>query len=374
MAGTITLDIAQLANRVRASVLDTANDTQVPEAAAREGIEAIFDEMLLAGQPTSQENELREQLTASLLGYGALEPYLTDEGIEEIWLNRPDEVIFVRSGVRHQEQLNLDAASLRTVILRLLRNTGRRIDSSLPFADAVLPDGSRLHVVIPDVTAAHWSVNIRKFPQSILTMDSLAKMGTLTPQQQKFLTDAARAGANILISGATHSGKTTLLGALLSALDHQTRLVSCEETFELRTTLTDWVAMQARQPNLEGAGEIPLRRLVKESLRMRPDRIVIGEVREAEALDLLIAMNSGVSGACTIHANSAAAAITKLCTLPLLAGSNISSEFVLKTVSESVHYVVHCEHIGGGVRRVAEIAEVVADQSGWPVARAVNLK
>jgi len=157
-----------------------------------------------------------------------------------------------------------------------------------------------------------------------------------------------------------------MLVALLNELSDTTRLITCEETFELRSNLPDWVAMQARQPNLEGHGEIPLRRLVKEALRMRPDRLVIGEVREAEALDLLVAMNSGVSGACTIHANSAAAAVTKLCTLPLLAGPNISADFVERTVADAVDVVVHCENTTESGRRIAEIALVSAGAAGTP--------
>lgn len=373
MSTTQLSAVAQLASQIRASIVNTPATETGLEAAAQVRIDEVFDQLTLSGKPSENEQVERKMLNAALLGYGALEPYLSDPAIEEIWINQPGEVIYIRNGLRHQDSLNLSATELRTVILRLLRHTGRRIDASLPFADAVLEDGSRLHVVIPDVTAAHWSVNIRKFPEQILHLDDLVALGTIDAAQAAFLLEESQRGANFLISGATHSGKTTLLGALLSSLDASTRLITCEETFELRTSLTDWVAMQARQPNLEGSGEIPLRRLVKESLRMRPDRLVIGEVREAEALDLLIAMNSGVSGACTIHANSAAAALTKLCTLPLLAGGNISSDFVLRTVAGAVQYVVHCKHIGGGVRRVTEIGRVVTDTDGHPAIEQVVL-
>jgi len=163
------------------------------------------------------------------------------------------------------------------------------------------------------------------------------------------------AGSNILVSGATHSGKTTLLGSMLSSARTSDRIVTVEETFELDLTAGDVVAMQCRTPNLEGTGEITLRRLIKEALRMRPDRLVVGEVREAESLDLLIALNSGLPGMCSIHANSARDALVKLSTLPLLAGRNIDSAFVVPTVASAIDLVVHCEIVKGGQRRVAEI-------------------
>ena len=343
------------------------------ETRAATAIDQVLHAKAMAGEVFADEASLRGGLAEQLYGFGVLQSYLFDPQIEEIWINRPNQIFVARNGRVDCISLDLDATTIRTLVLRMLRSTGRRIDTSLPFADAILPDGSRLHVVIPDVTAQHWSVNIRKFPAQILKLENLTAGGMLSQAQASFLTDAALAGKNILVSGATHTGKTTLLTALLEELPQTTRLVSCEETFELRSNLRDWVAMQARQPNLEGQGEIPLRRLVKEALRMRPDRLVIGEVREAEALDLLIAMNSGVSGACTIHANSAAAAITKLCTLPLLAGPNISAEFVRRTVSDAVDIVVHCEYLPGGSRRVREIAVVEAGDDGSPVTQLLEL-
>jgi pilus assembly protein CpaF len=366
----------EMARMVREHVLaespEAASVTPLEDRTAN-AIEQVLHEKAMAGEVFTNEAELRGGLSEQLYGFGVLQSYLLDAQIEEIWINRPHQVFIARNGSVDCISVDLDASTVRTLVLRMLRSTGRRIDTSLPFADAILPDGSRLHVVIPDVTAQHWSVNIRKFPAQILTLSDLTAGGMLTAAQSKYLTDAALAGKNILVSGATHTGKTTLLTALLDLLPQTTRLVSCEETFELRSNLRDWVAMQARQPNLEGQGEIPLRRLVKEALRMRPERLVIGEVREAEALDLLIAMNSGVSGACTIHANSAAAAITKLCTLPLLAGPNISAEFVRRTVSDAVDVVVHCEYLADGSRRVREIASVEAGADGTPTTTLVDL-
>jgi pilus assembly protein CpaF len=240
----------------------------------------------------------------------------------------------------------------------MLRNTGRRLDRSAPFVDASLPDGSRLHVVIPDITKKFWSINIRKFPSRVYSLQKLVDFDSLTQPQAGFLSNQVRRGKNILVSGATQAGKTTMLCALLNEVSDRERIITVEETFEIRVEGKDWVAMQTRQPNLEGVGEISLRRLVKEALRMRPGRIVVGEVREAESFDLLIALNSGLPGLCTIHANSAKDAVAKLCTLPLLAGSNITSEFVNPTVGACIDLVVHCRMLPSGKRCVEEIATV----------------
>jgi pilus assembly protein CpaF len=237
----------------------------------------------------------------------------------------------------------------------MLKSSGRRLDMSSPFVDAALPDGSRLHVVIPDVTRRHWAVNIRKFVVKASRLEHLVELGTLTPQSARFLGAAVSSGLNILVSGATQAGKTTMLNCLAASIGSRERVITVEEIFELQFPLRDVVGLQCRQPNLEGEGEIPLRRLVKEALRMRPDRLVVGEVREAESLDMLIALNSGLPGMCTVHANSAHDAVTKICTLPLLAGENISSAFVVPTVASCIDLVVHCSRRADGRREVTEI-------------------
>lgn len=317
------------------------------------------DEMVESAAGASfDESAVRRQAEDQLLGFGILQPLLDDPSIEEIWINSPSEIFVARKGIGEQIDLVMRANEVASIVERMLRPTGRRLDRSSPFVDASLPDGSRLHVVIPDVTRANWAVNIRKFTPNILTLDDLLAFGTLTSTQHAILQSAMQAGKNILVSGGTQSGKTTMLSALLAEVSSAERIISVEETFELRIASADWVAMQTRQPNLEGVGEVSLRRLVKEALRMRPGRIVVGEVREAESLDLLIALNSGLPGACTIHANTAADAITKLCTLPLLAGQNISSTFVNPTVGSCVDLVVHCTLEASGNRRVSEICSV----------------
>ena len=237
----------------------------------------------------------------------------------------------------------------------MLKPSGRRLDLSSPFVDALLPDGSRLHVVIPDVTRRHWAVNVRRHVLPASRLDDLVALGTLTPQAARFLTAAVVAGLNILVAGGTQAGKTTLLSCLLNAVPAQERVVTCEEVFELRLDRPDWVAMQTRQVGLEGTGEITLRRLVIEALRMRPHRLVVGEVRTAEALDLLVALNSGMPGMASVHANSARDAVTKLCVLPLLAGENVTAAYVVPTVASAVDLVVHASTGADGRRRVGEI-------------------
>jgi len=247
---------------------------------------------------------------------------------------------------------------VRDLVERMLKSSGRRVDLSSPFVDATLPDGSRLHVVIPDITRTHWNVNIRKFVVKADHLEDLVRLGTLTRSAARFLAASVVAGLNILVAGGTQAGKTTMLNCLSSAIPSRERVVTCEEVFELKIPLRDVASMQCRQSSLEGTGEVPLRRLVKEALRMRPSRIIVGEVRQAESLDLLIALNSGLPGMCTLHANSAREAVTKMCTLPLLAGENVGSRFVVPTVAGSVDLVIQIALERDGVRRVREIVAV----------------
>ncbi|WP_082100285.1 CpaF family protein [Demequina maris] len=277
---------------------------------------------------------------------------------EEIWVNAPHEVYVARGGTSELTSILLTAEDVRALVERMLALAGRRLDLSSPFVDAALPGGERLHVAIPDVTRRHWAVNIRKYIARASDVDDLVALGTLTPSAARFLAAAVRAGLTILVSGGTQAGKTTTLGALAGAIPARERVITCEEVFELALPLRDVVALQCRQPSLEGTGEITLRRLVKEALRMRPDRIVVGEVREAEALDLLIALNAGLPGLCTIHANSARDALAKMCTLPLLAGDNVSDRFVVPAVASAVDLVVHVGLEADGARRVREIVGV----------------
>lgn len=294
----------------------------------------------------------------AVAGLGPLQRHLDDPTVEEIWVNEPGRVFVARRGRSELTTTILTEPQVRDLVEKMLKSTGRRVDLSTPFVDAMLPDGSRLHVVIPDITRTHWSVNIRKFVVSAGTLDELVGLGTLTAQAAAFLEAAVVAGLNVIVAGGTQAGKTTMLNCLAGAIPARERVITCEEVFELKLGLPDVVAMQTRQPNLEGTGEIPLRRLVKEALRMRPDRVIVGEVRQEECLDLLIALNSGLPGMCSLHANTAREAITKLCTLPLLAGENVGHHFVVPTVASCVDVVVHLAKDGSGQRRVREVVAV----------------
>ena len=298
----------------------------------------------------------RTHVLDSMAGLGPLQGYLDDESIEEIWVNAPGRVFVARSGRPELTTTILESEDLAVLVERMLRASGRRLDLSSPFVDAQLAGGQRLHVVIPPITSQHWAVNIRKHTSRASRTADLVRMGSLTSQVAAFLDASVQAGLNILVSGATQAGKTTMVRALAGAIPGAQRVISCEEVFELALRNRDCVAMQTRPPNLEGVGEISLRRLVKEALRMRPDRLLIGEVREAEALDLLIAMNSGLPAMSTLHANSAREAVTKICTLPLLAGENISPHFVVPTVASAIDLVVHLDLDVSGHRTVREVA------------------
>jgi pilus assembly protein CpaF len=325
-----------------------------------EEVVADYDDRALTSAlpPIADHGETIRRVLDAVAGFGPLQPFLDDPTIEEIWINDPGRVFVARAGRSELTTTILTAEDVRSLVERMLKSSGRRVDLSTPFVDAMLPDGSRLHVVIPDITRQHWALNIRKFVVRANTLDELVGLGSLSAQAARFLEASVAAGLNIIVAGGTQAGKTTLLNCLAAAIPPRERVVTCEEVFELRVPLPDVVAMQTRQANLEGAGEVRLRRLVTEALRMRPERLIVGEVRAEECLDLLIALNSGLPGMCTIHANSAREAVVKLCTLPLLAGENVTHGFVVPTVASSVDLVVHTARDVSGGRRVREIVAV----------------
>lgn len=301
--------------------------------------------------------EIKSEMEPEIV-FGQLYQFIQDETVEEIWINSPERIFVARAGRSELTNVILNAIEVRDLVDRALIWGGRRLDLSHPFVDARLPDGSRLHVAIPEITAEHWAVNIRKHIAQTKSLEQLKDEGVLTPQILELLIGAVNAGMNILVSGATQAGKTTLLNALASEISYSHRVITIEEVFEIRPRIPDVIQMQTRSANLQGVGEISLRRLVKEALRMRPNRLIIGEVREAEALDLLIALNSGLPGMGTIHANSARDAVMKLQTLPLLASSNITHSFIVPTVASAIDLVVHIALLPDGLRRVQEILEV----------------
>lgn len=360
MGGLVQTTIQTLEDEVREQIrqrrLDPATDDLALRQLVREVV-ADFDERAMRGgiRPLADAEEAGRLLLESVAGLGPLQQYLDDPEVEEVWINDPGKVFVARHGRSELTPTLLTEQQVRDLVERMLRSSGRRVDLSSPFVDAALPDGSRLHVVIPDITRRHWAVNIRKFVVAADELSDLVRLGSLPHHAATFLAAAVESGLNILVAGGTQAGKTTMLNCLAAAIPATERVVTCEEVFELKVPLRDVAALQCRQASLEGTGEVPLRRLVKEALRMRPSRILVGEVRQEESLDLLIALNSGLPGMCTVHANSAREAVTKMCTLPLLAGTNVASGFVVPTVASSIDLVVHMALLPDGRRAVQEI-------------------
>ncbi len=355
--------VEQVRNRVR-NVNPTSSLKSVELTHTLEDVIADFENSGLASDLTFRSTAIKEEAIQELSGLGKLQPLLDDPSIEEIWINEPARIFVARNGKSELTNLILTEQQVRTLVERMLATTGRRVDLANPFVDATLTDGSRLHVAIPDITRNHWSVNIRKFVMGSKSLNSLVEVGTLTKSAAEFLKACIMSGLNIIVAGATQAGKTTLMNALLNSAHSNDRIITCEEVFELQLTSPDWVALQTRQESLEGTGEVTLRRLIKESLRMRPSRLVVGEVRQEECLDLLVAMNAGMPAMCSIHANSAKQALAKLCLLPMLAGSNVSAEFVVPTVASVVDVVVHTALGRDGKREVQKIISVTGRLEG----------
>ncbi len=355
--------VETLDQQVRALVRSEGVDPQRDAVVVRRIAESVVrehDERSLTGAvvPVADPDSMVGELVARVSGFGPLQPFLDDPAVEEVWINDPSRVFIARNGRHELTNLMLTSAQVQELVERMLKSSGRRIDISQPFVDAMLPEGHRLHVVLEGVSRGFSAVNIRKFVLRAARLDGLVELGSLSAVAAAFLEASVRAGVNILVSGGTQTGKTTMLNCLAAAIPGGERVVSAEEVFELRFPHPDWVPMQTRQSGLEGTGEITLRTLVKESLRMRPSRLIVGEVRAEECMDLLLALNAGLPGLCTIHANSAREALVKVCTLPLLAGENISARFVVPTVASSVDLVVHLGMDQHGVRRVDEIVAV----------------
>lgn len=350
---------ATLRERVRRDGLDPQRDVAAVRRLAAQVLRE-HDERSLTGAvlPVADPDSVVESLVADLAGFGPLQPYLDAPDIEEIWVNDPSRVFVARGGRHELTPVVLTRAQVAELVERMLKSSGRRIDLSQPFVDAMLPGGHRLHVVLEGISRGFSAVNIRKFVVRAARLDDLVTLGSLTPDASRFLRACVTAGLNILVTGATQAGKTTMLNTLAAAIPGSQRVISVEEVFELDFRHADWVAMQTRQTGLEGTGEVVLRDLVKEALRMRPSRIIVGEVRAAECLDLLLALNAGLPGMASLHANSAREALSKMCMLPLLAGENISARFVVPTVASSVDLVVHLDLDAQGRRRVVEIVSV----------------
>ncbi|MGA8845980.1 MAG: ATPase, T2SS/T4P/T4SS family, partial [Nocardioides sp.] len=278
--GVVEVLDADLRDLVRREGIDPQRDVDVVRRIATSVVRE-HDERSLTGMvaPVVDAEGLVGELVARVSGFGSLQPLLDDPLVEEIWINEPSRVFVARQGRHELTNLVLTEAQVSELVERMLKSSGRRLDVSSPFVDAMLPEGHRLHVVLNGLAHGFTAVNIRKFVLRAALLDDLVELGSLSPRAAAFLEASVQAGQNILIAGSTQAGKTTMLNCLAAAIPGGERVVSAEEIFELRFDHPDWVAMQTRQSGLEGNGEIHLRHLVKESLRMRPSRIIVGEVR-----------------------------------------------------------------------------------------------
>lgn len=323
-----------------------AGEVELAQRVIAEQIEAAEREALTLGQPPiAHPRDLARRLLADLVGLGPLQALLDDPTVEEIIVNGPRRVFAIAEGRKHLTEITFaDDAEVLRLVRRTIGPLGRRLDETSPMVDARLPDGSRLNAVIPPLTSGATHVTIRKFLLRARTLDDLVALETLTPEAAAFLDACVRARLNILISGGTGSGKTTALNALGAAIPGlDERVVTIEETAELQleSVLPDCVALSARAANAEGAGGVVIRSLVRNALRMRPTRIIVGEVRGDEALDMLTAMNSGHEGSmCTLHANGPREALSKLRTYALMAEEALPAEAVNEMIAEAIHLVV----------------------------------
>src|SRR5881394_2405011 len=306
------------------------------------------------------------EIADDILGHGPLERLLADESVTEIMVNGPYEIWIERAGrISPTDVVFNDEWHLRRIINKMVAQVGRRIDESSPMVDARLPDGSRVNAVIPPLSLSGPLITIRKFSRKRLTLDDMIKLGTLSQETVEFLQRCIKAQLNMLISGGTGSGKTTLMNALSTAIPNEERIVTIEDAAELRLNQDHVLRLESRPKDLGGENEIPIRALVRNSLRMRPDRIIVGEVRGGEALDMLQAMNTGHDGSMsTLHANSARDAITRLETLVLLAGSELPSRAIRGQISSAINIVVQTERLRGGGRKIVSVAEVFGLHEG----------
>ena len=314
-----------------------------------------------AGIARSDRERLVRELTDDILGHGPLERLLADDTITEIMVNGPYEVWIERQGKIFRTDVKFsDESHLRRIIVKMVAQAGRRVDESTPMVDARLGDGSRVNAVLPPLSLSGPLLTIRKFAKRRLGATELSRLGTLTPETVDFLDRCVRARLNILISGGTGTGKTTLLNVMSSAIPEEDRVVTIEETAELQLHQRHVLRLESRTRNAEGEGEISIRQLVRNSLRMRPDRIIVGEVRGAEALDMLQAMNTGHDGSlCTLHANTPRDALARAETMVLMAGYDLPVRAIRQQVCSALDLIVHIARLRDGSRRVIAISEVM---------------
>ncbi len=349
------------------ALIDTIDLTQLAKldaAAAREEIRDIVSEIIQVKNVVmsiAEQEELLEDICNDVLGYGPLEPLLARDDIADIMVNGAATTFIEVGGKVQKTSVRFaDNQQLMNICQRIVSQVGRRVDESSPICDARLPDGSRVNVIAPPLAIDGPALTIRKFKKDRLRLDNLVKFGSITPAGKTILEIIGRVRCNVLISGGTGSGKTTLLNCMTGCVDHDERIITCEDSAELQLQQPHVVRLETRPPNLEGEGEITMRDLVKNCLRMRPERIIVGEVRGPEAFDLLQAMNTGHDGSMgTLHANSPREAISRLESMIMMGGYALPVKTIREMICGSIDVIVQASRLRDGSRKITHITEVL---------------
>ncbi len=345
------------------SQIDPSAAGRMPRSTLRAEIAKLVSEIATAQRiqlNEFEESALANELTDDMVGLGPLEPILDDDEVTDVLVNGPFDVFVERRGKLERTTARFrDAQHLVSVAQRIAAAVGRRIDTASPMVDARLADGSRVNIVLPPLVLNGGSISIRKFPKRSVTMEAMVRQGNLSAEMARVLQIAARSRLNILIAGGTGSGKTTLLNAVSQYIDPTERIITVEDAVELRLLQPHVVQMETRPPNIEGAGHIPQRELVRNALRMRPDRIIVGEVRGPEAFDMLQAMNTGHDGSMsTVHANTPRDALYRIENMVMMANLNLPLKAIRMNVVSALNLLVQIERMRDGIRRVQHIAEI----------------
>jgi pilus assembly protein CpaF len=370
-SGTISADAIALSDsaelaRLRTLVLERIDPVvagELPAAALRQQLDALVHELASRERmeiSARDQSRIAEEIARDMVGYGPLEPLLADDTINDIMVNGPDNVFvevrgkLIRTNVRFRS-----SAQVSAIAQKIAATVGRRVDESSPLCDARLLDGSRVNIVFPPLALDGPCISIRKFAKKRFDLPLLTQAGAMSPSVQRILEIASRCRLNVIISGGTGSGKTTMLNAMSRLIDHGERVVTIEDAAELQLQQPHVVRLETRHANLEGRGEVTARDLVRNALRMRPDRIIVGEVRGAEAFDMLQAMNTGHDGSfCTVHANTARDALTRIENMVMMAQSTLPSRAIRTQIAAAVDLIVQIERMRDGGRRVSQVAEI----------------
>jgi pilus assembly protein CpaF len=342
----------------RVMIVDGTTELPGEESLMRRMRILIQEEGLILNE--SQIEDIEQTVLDRIAGMDVLEPYLRDDEITEIMVNDPQHVFIERRGRIEEADVEFrDEDHLRHIIERIVAPLGRRIDESCPMVDARLPDGSRVNAIIPPLAIGGPALTIRKFSREPFTLKRLIALGTLSREMGDYLTAAVRTRRSMIVSGGTGTGKTSTLNALCRLIPEHERLITIEDSAELQLQHLDLVALEARQPNIEGIGEIPIRQLVRNALRMRPDRIIVGEVRGGEAFDMLQAMNTGHRGSLTtLHANSPEDALIRLESMVLMAGFDLPLAAIRRMIASAIEVIIQQDRLLDGRRVVTEISEI----------------